>query len=81
MSLMGNLAKMSYSVLNSFKEEGSSMNVVSQMYDRIHFIFLQFTESLTHLSYLEPDKQYDYLKILPMHPERVLTQNYNLPPP
>ena len=78
---MGNLAKMSYSVLNSFKEEGSSMNVVSQMYDRIHFIFLQFTESLTHLSYLEPDKQYDYLKILPVHPERVLTQNYNLPPP
>jgi len=56
------------------------MNVVTQLYDRIHFIFLQFTESLTHLSYLEPDKQYDYLKLLPVNPERVLTINYNLPP-
>ena len=57
------------------------MSIVSQLYDRIHFIFLQFTESLTHLSYLEPDRQYDYSKLLPVNPERVLTVNYNLPPP
>ena len=56
------------------------MNVVTQLYDHIHFIFLQFTESLTHLSSLEPDKQYDYVKLLPANPERVLTMNYNLPP-
>ena len=79
-SLMANLAKLSFNVLHKSKEEETPMNVVTQLYDRIHFIFLQFTESLTHLSYLEPDKQYDYLKLLPANPERVLTINYNLPP-
>jgi len=55
-SLMANLAKLSFNVLHKSKEEETPMNVVTQLYDRIHFIFLQFTESLTHLSYLEPDK-------------------------
>jgi hypothetical protein len=82
MSLMGNLAKMTFAVLNKYKDEGGNlMNAVSTLYDRIHFIFLQFTESLTHLSYLEPDRQYDYSKLLPVHAERVLTIKYNLPPP
>ncbi len=81
MSLMGNLGKMTYNVLNKYKDDGTPMNIVSQLYDRIHFIFLQFTESLTHLSYLEPDRQYDYSKLLPVNPERVLTINYNLTPP
>jgi len=55
-SLMGNLAKQTFSVLQKSKEEEMPMSILSQLYDRIHFIFLQFTESLTHLSYLEPDK-------------------------
>jgi len=53
---MGNLAKQTFSVLHRSKEEDTPMNIVSQLYDRVHFIFLQFTESLTHLSYLEPDR-------------------------
>jgi hypothetical protein len=56
---MANLAKLSFNLLNKSKEEETPMNFETQVYDRIHFILLQFTESLTHLSYLEPDKQDD----------------------
>ena len=50
------------------------MNLVSKLYDNIHFIFIQFVQSL---SYLE---QTEYPKLLPPNVDRILTVNYNLPP-
>lgn len=74
LSLMCNLASMTQHVLHSL--ETKKMNLVSILYDRIHFIFLQFTETL---SYFEGHQEYSML--LPPHPERVLITEYNLPPP
>ena len=39
-SLMANLAKLSFRVLHKSKQEETPMNIVTQLYDRIHFIFL-----------------------------------------
>lgn len=75
--LMANLAKVSFHILHRLETE--QMQLVSILYDRLHFIFLQFTETLQHLSYLE-GSDFDYLQLLPEKVERVLTVNYNLPP-
>lgn len=51
------------------------MTLVSKLYDRIHFVFLQFTETLGTLETHEM-----YAKLLPPRVESILTINYNLPP-
>ena len=45
--LMANLAKMTEHVLYGIQTD--QMNLVSKLYDRIHFIFIQFTETLSNL--------------------------------
>jgi hypothetical protein len=52
------------------------MNLVSKLYDRIHFTFTQFTETLSTIESFEM-----YAKLLTPGVERILTVNYNLPPP
>lgn len=72
--LLAHLARMTQHVLLGVATE--QMNLVSILYDRMHFTFLQFAETL---SYLETPEM--YARLLPAHPERVLVLNYNLPPP
>jgi hypothetical protein len=57
--------------------EATQMNFISKWFDRVHLIFIQFTETL---STLEDPGQF-LLLLPPVHPERVLVLNYNLPPP
>jgi hypothetical protein len=74
---MANLAKMT--LIPLYKLDSNKMNLISTLFDRIHFIFLQFTETINYISQI--DRSTDYTQLLPPSPERVLVYNYNLPPP
>ena len=49
--------------------------MISKLYDRTHFQFIQFTETLSYLDTYER-----YAQLLPAQVERVLSVDYNLPP-
>ena len=76
MSLMANLAKLTQHIMHNVTAEKAT--VVSKLFDRTHFIFLQLTETLHTLESYQM-----YQQLLPQHvaPEKVLTVNYKLPPP
>lgn len=58
------------------KLDSEQLILVSTLFDRLQFIFIQFVETLTYLA----DKNCKLQSLLPPNPEKILTLNYKLPP-
>lgn len=72
--MMANLAKMTQHI--AYKIPTDQIVLVSTLYDRMQFNFIQFVESLAYLENV-PSR---YSLLFPPQPEKVLTLNYRLPP-
>eukprot|EP00347_Sterkiella_histriomuscorum_P008986 403342964 len=72
--LKANLAKMTQYIMNNVKTD--QLILISTLFDRMQFTFIQFVESLGYLENI-PSR---YSSIFPPQPEKILTLNYRLPP-